>query len=68
MARKNANGDGSRPRKRSDRRWEARYWAETPSGRKQRSVYGSSRKNCAEKLTEAISAKEDFVPIPVGVT
>ncbi len=68
MARKNANGDGSRPRKRPDGRWEARYWVETPSGRKRRSVYGSSRKDCAEKLAEAISAKEDFVAIPANIT
>ena len=68
MARKNANGDGSRPRKRSDGRWEARYWVETQSGRKQRSVYCSSRKDCAENLAEAISAKENVTPIPASIT
>ncbi len=28
MARKNGNGEGIRPRKRADGRWEARYWSE----------------------------------------
>ena len=27
MAKKNANGEGSRPRKRPDGRWEGRYWS-----------------------------------------
>ena len=53
MARKNGNGEGSRPRKRPDGQWEARYWAETPTGRKRRSVYGGSRKEVAEKLAGA---------------
>ena len=68
MARKNANGDGSRPRKRPDGRWEARYWVETLSGRKRQSVYGSSRKECADKLAEAISVNEDFVPVPTDMS
>jgi len=60
VARKNANGDGSRPRKRPDGRWEARYWTETPTGRKRRSVYGPTRKKCADNLAEAIAAKDDL--------
>ena len=32
MARKNANGEDSRPRKRADGRWEARYWSEPVVG------------------------------------
>ena len=62
MARKNGNGEGSRPRKRPDGRWEARYWSE---GRR-RSVYGETRKEAAEKLAKAIAAEEEppatFVP------
>lgn len=61
MARKNGNGEGSRPRKRPDGRWEARYWSE---GRRQ-SVYGKTRKEAAEKLTKAMVAEEEtpaFVP------
>ena len=69
MARKNGNGEGSRPRKRPDGRWEARYWAETPTGRKRRSVYGSSRKEVADKLVEAMTTKEDVpVVMPMNVT
>lgn len=49
MAKKNANGDGSRPRKRPDGRWEARYWLEG----KRRSIYGKTRKEVADKLAVA---------------
>lgn len=51
MARKNGNGEGSRPRERADGRWEARYWV----GGKRRSVYGSTRKEAADKLAKAIA-------------
>ena len=46
MAKKNANGEGSRPRKRPDGRWEGRYWSEG----KRRSIYGNSRKEVADNL------------------
>lgn len=59
VARKNGNGEGTRPRKRPDGRWEARYWAETPTGRKQRSVYGKTRKEVVEKLAEAMTTREE---------
>ena len=51
MARKNANGEGSRPRKRSDGRWEARYWSEG----KRRGVCGNTRKDVADKLANALA-------------
>ena len=51
MAKKNANGAGSRPRKRADGRWEGRYWSEG----KRRSIYGKSRKEVADKLADALS-------------
>ena len=69
MARKNSNGDGTRPRKRPDGRWEARFWVETPTGRKRRSVYGSSRKEVADKLVEAMTTKDDApVVMPMNIT
>lgn len=69
MARKNGNGEGSRPRKRADGRWEARYWVDTPTGRKRRSVYGSSRKECTDNLAEAMSAKEEApMVVPTNLT
>ncbi len=69
MARKNGNGDGTRPSKRPDGRWEARYWAETPTGRKRRSVYGSYRKEVADKLAEATTTKDDApVVMPMNIT
>ncbi len=55
VAKKNANGEGSRPCKRPDGRWEARYWFE---GRR-RSVYGETRKEVAEKLAKAVAVEED---------
>ena len=61
MARKNGNGEGSRPRKRADGRWEARYW----SGERRQSVYGKTRKEAAEKLAKALAASEEppaFMP------
>ena len=67
MARKNANGEGSRPRKRADGRWEARFFS---SEGKRSSVYGKSRKEVADKLAEALSSKDDgpvFVPADITV-
>lgn len=58
---KRANGEGGKPRKRPDGRWEARYWHDG----KRKSVYAGSRKECAGKLTKAMAAKDDppkFVP------
>jgi integrase len=51
VARKNGNGEGSRPRQRPDGRWEARYWV----GGKRRSVYGATRKEAADRLAKAIA-------------
>ena len=59
MAKKNANGDGSRPRKRPDGRYEARYWVETTTGRKRRNVYGNTNKECAQKLLDAMVTKDN---------
>ena len=55
MARKNGNGEGGRPRQRADGRWEARYWV----GGTRRSVYGSTRKEAADKLAKAIANDEE---------
>jgi integrase len=67
VARKNGNGEGSRPRKRPDGRWEARYWSE---GRR-RSVYGKTRREAGDKLAKAVAAAEEspvaFVPANVTV-
>ena len=70
MAKRNANGEGSRPRKRADGRWEGRYWLETTEGRKRRSVYGATRKERAEKLLEAQKNQDEapvFVPADIKV-
>jgi integrase len=44
------NGEGS-IRCRRDRRWEGRYAVHTAEGRKQKTVYGKTRKEVSEKLT-----------------
>ena len=59
MARKNGNGEATRPRKRPDGKREARYWEETPTRRKRRSVYGKTRKEVVEKLAEHTTTRDD---------
>src|SRR5215210_399779 len=69
VVRKNGNGEGSRPRKRPDGRWEARYWAETSAGKKRRSVYGSTRQEVVKKLADATTTKDDVpIIVPTNVT
>lgn len=53
--RKRGNGEGGKPRKRPDGRWEARYWKDG----KRKSVYAATRKEVADKLRDAISTKDD---------
>jgi integrase len=55
VARKNGNGEGSRPRERADGRWEARYWV----GEQRRSVYGVTRKEAADRLAKGIANSEE---------
>jgi integrase len=62
VARKNSNGEGSRPRKRADGRWEARYWSEG----KRRSVYGKTRKEAAGKLADALINENDVTEVFVA--
>jgi integrase len=44
------NGEGS-IRRRKDGRWEGRYTIHAAEGRKQKAVYGKTRKEVSEKLT-----------------
>src|SRR5215212_11570586 len=55
MTRKRGNGEGSRPRKRPDGRWEALYTIHTSQGPKRKTLYGSTRQEVAEKLVRALS-------------
>ena len=64
--RKRGNGEGSKPRKRPDGRWEARY---TDADGKRRSVYGTTRKVVAGKLVEALAHKGKLPPFrPTNIT
>ncbi len=51
------NGEGT-IRKRKDGRWEGRYTVQTPDGAKQKTVYGKTRKEVSEKLTEAMAGRD----------
>jgi integrase len=55
VAKKRGNGEGSRPRKRPDGRWEARYTIHTPKGHKRKTVYGRTCQEVAQKLACALS-------------
>ncbi len=63
---KRGNGEGSKPRKRPDGRWEARYY----SHGKRKTVYGKTRKEVAGKLAQALTTKDDapvFEPTTITV-
>jgi integrase len=51
-----ANSEGSISR-RKDGRWMARYTIETPDGTKRKTLYAKTRKEAADKLTEALAAR-----------
>jgi integrase len=59
------NGEGS-IRKRKDGRWEGRYTVHSEEGRKQRTVYGSTRREVSEKLTEAIAGRDKGLVFDAG--
>jgi integrase len=58
MASKRGNGEGSKPHKRPDGRWEARYTVHTASGRKRKSLYGKTRADVAAKLAKALADRD----------
>lgn len=65
--RKRGNGEGSKPRKRPDGRWEARYYDATG---KRKTVYAKTRKEVAGKLAAALATKDDvpeFKPTEITV-
>lgn len=66
MTRKRGNGEGSRPRKRSDGRWEARYTVHTSEGPKRKTVYGRTRQEVADKLARALSDRTQGLTFDAG--
>src|SRR5215211_2959406 len=66
MTRKRGNGEGSRPRKRPDGRWEARYTVHTSEGPKRRTVYGRTRQEVADKLAHALSDRTQGLTFDAG--
>jgi integrase len=65
MAKRRGNGEGS-IRKRKDGRWEGRYTVHTSEGLRQKTVYGVTRKEVAEKLTEVMAARDKGVVLDAG--
>jgi integrase len=65
MAKRRGNGEGS-IRKRKDGRWEGRYTVHTSEGRRQKTVYGVTRKEVAEKLTEVMAVRDKGVVLDAG--
>jgi len=59
------NGEGS-IRRRTDGRWEGRYTVHTAEGRKQKTVYGKTRKEVAAKLTEAMAGRDNGFVFDAG--
>lgn len=57
MAKRRGNGEGTITR-RKDRRWEARYTAQTAKGPKRRVLYGKTREEVAKKLTKAMADRD----------
>jgi integrase len=65
MVGRRGNGEGS-IRRRKDGRWEGRYSVESAGGRQQKTVYGKTRKEAAEKLTEAMASRDQGVIFDAG--
>ena len=57
MARKRGNSEGT-IRRRKDGRWESRYTVHSERGPKQKSIYGKTRKEVSEKLTEVMAGRD----------
>lgn len=58
---KRANGEGSVFQRATDGRWESRLFL--PNG-KRKFFYGRTRQEVAKKLTAALKARDDGLPIP----
>ncbi|MBD0327863.1 MAG: site-specific integrase [Pyrinomonadaceae bacterium] len=63
---KRGNGEGSRPRRRPDGRWEARYTIHTSKGPKRKTVYGRTRQEVADKLAHALSDRTQGLTFDAG--
>jgi integrase len=59
------NGEGS-IRRRKDGRWEGRFSVQTPDGPKQKTVYGKTRKEVSEALTEAMAGRNKGLVFDAG--
>ncbi len=55
------NGEGSITRHKKSGLHMARYWIETPKGRKRKTVYGKTRKEVAEELAKVLAERADGI-------
>jgi integrase len=51
------NGEGSITRHKKSGLYMARYWVESPTGPKRKTIYGKKREDVAEKLADALSER-----------
>ena len=58
MAKKKGSGEGSITRHKKSGLYMARYWLETPTGPKRKSICGKRREDVATKLTDALSDRD----------
>jgi integrase len=58
MPRRRGNGEGSISR-RKDGLWMARYYVDTPKGRKRKAVYGKTREEVRDKMAKALADRAD---------
>jgi integrase len=65
MMGRRGNGEGS-IRLRPDGRWEGRYTVHTAEGRKQKTVYGKTRKEVAEKFTDVMAGRDKGLIFDAG--
>jgi integrase len=59
MAKRRGNGEGSITRHKKSGLYMARYWVETPTGPKRKTVYGKKREDVADELTKALGNRAE---------
>jgi integrase len=59
MSRRRGNGEGSITRHKKSGLYMARYWVETPTGAKRKTIYGKKREDVADDLAKALANRAD---------
>jgi len=61
MAKKRGNGEGSITRHTKSGLYMARYWVETPTGPKRKTIYGKTRQEVAAKLAKVLAGRAEGI-------